>query len=162
MIGSTDSHTSLATAEEDNFFGKHSGAEPKPDRADASVLAVADGKVRIMGWEMTASGYAGVWATDNTREAIFDALMRKEVYATTGPRMIVRFFGGWDFQPGDARDAQSCRGRLRQGRADGRRSQRRAARQGRRASSSPRSRTRSAPISTASRSSRAGRRPMAR
>ena len=55
-----------------------------------------------MGWEQTASGYAGVWATENTREALFDAMQRKEVYATTGPRIIVRFFGGWDFQTGDA------------------------------------------------------------
>ena len=61
-----------------------------------------DKSVTLFGWEMTASGYAGVWATDNTRQAIFDALMRKEVYATTGPRMIVRFFGGWDFSAADA------------------------------------------------------------
>ena len=58
----------------------------------------------IMAWETIASGYAGVWATDNTREALFDAMQRKETYATTGPRMIVRFFGGWDF---DMRDAQN-------------------------------------------------------
>jgi hypothetical protein len=57
----------------------------------------------IQGWEYVSSGYAGVWATGNTRQAIWDAMMRKEVYATTGPRMTVRFFGGWDFEPGDAR-----------------------------------------------------------
>jgi hypothetical protein len=102
MIGSTDSHTSLATAEEDNFFGKASVAEPSPGRATHPFMESTDGKARIMGWEMTASGYAGVWATANTREAIFDALMRKEVYGTTGPRMTVRFFGGYDFQLGDA------------------------------------------------------------
>ena len=102
MIGSTDSHTSLATAEENNFFGKHSGAEPSPVRALHPFLQSADKSVTLFGWEMTASGYAGVWATDNTREAIFDALMRKEVYATTGPRMVVRFFGGWDFTQTDA------------------------------------------------------------
>jgi len=102
LIGSTDSHTSLATAEEDNFFGKASVAEPSPGRAMHAFMESTDGKAKIMGWEMTASGYAGVWATDNTRAAIFDALMRKEVYATTGPRMIVRFFGGFDFQPRDA------------------------------------------------------------
>ncbi|MBV9376483.1 MAG: DUF3604 domain-containing protein [Alphaproteobacteria bacterium] len=103
MIGSTDSHTSLATAEEDNFFGKHSGTEPSSGRAMHPLLQSPDGKLQIMGWEMTASGYAGIWATQNTRDAIFDALMRKEVYATTGPRMVVRFFGGFDFQPADAR-----------------------------------------------------------
>jgi Protein of unknown function (DUF3604) len=102
MIGSTDSHTSLATAESDNFFGKHSGAEPSPERAIHPFMQSADKSVTLFGWEMTASGYAGIWASDNTREAIFDALMRKEVYATTGPRMIVRFFGGWDFKPADA------------------------------------------------------------
>jgi hypothetical protein len=102
MIGSTDSHTSLATADQDNFFGKHAGAEPSPSRATHLFVASPDGSTKIMGWEQVASGYAAVWATENTRAAIFDALERKEVYATTGPRMVVRFFGGFDFQPGDA------------------------------------------------------------
>jgi len=99
MIGSTDSHTGLATAEEDNFFGKHSGSEPSAKRWEHPVGCF--GGVCIMGWEQAASGYAGVWATENTREALFDAMVRKETYATTGPRMIVRFFGGWDFEMQD-------------------------------------------------------------
>ena len=102
MIGSTDSHTSLATADEDNYFGKHPGSEPSPDRATHPFMASTDGKMKIIGWEAAASGYAGIWATENTREAIFDALMRKEVYATTGPRMTVRLFGGFDFTSADA------------------------------------------------------------
>jgi hypothetical protein len=100
MIGSTDSHTGLATAGENNFFGKHSGSEPGPQRY-AHPMAEVDGK-KYEGWSMVSSGYAAVWATENTREAIFDAMMRKETYATTGPRMLVRFFGGWDFVAADA------------------------------------------------------------
>ncbi|WP_145975915.1 DUF3604 domain-containing protein [Ruegeria atlantica] len=95
MVGSTDSHTSLATAQEDNFFGKHSGAEPSPQRPKHVVAQFDD--VQLISWEMVASGLAAVWATENTREAIFDAMERKEVYATTGSRMGVRFFGGWDY-----------------------------------------------------------------
>jgi hypothetical protein len=99
MVGSTDSHTSLATAEEENFFGKHSGNEPSPHRAEGVVGRFED---RVYwDWEMVASGYAAVWATDNTREALFDAMERKEVYATTGPRILVRFFGGWEFVEAD-------------------------------------------------------------
>lgn len=99
MIGSTDSHTGLATADEDNFFGKHSGTEPNPERI--THMAAQFGDEIIVGWEMVASGYAGVWATENTREALFDAMQRKETYATTGPRIPVRFFGGWDYTSDD-------------------------------------------------------------
>ena len=99
MIGSTDSHTSLATAEEDNFFGKHTGYEPKPGRMSHPFMENENGV--IMGWQMVASGLAAVWATENTRESIFDAMQRKEVYGTTGSRMRVRLFGGWDFTAQD-------------------------------------------------------------
>ncbi|HSR14310.1 MAG TPA: DUF3604 domain-containing protein [Gemmatimonadales bacterium] len=101
QIGSTDAHTSMPAVEEDNFFGKHTGVEPSPERAEHVVLGGSNGK--IMGWDMAASGYAAVWAMDNTREAIWDAMMRRETYATTGSRMLVRFFGGFDFTPEDAR-----------------------------------------------------------
>lgn len=99
MIGSTDSHTALATGDENNFFGKHSGNEPQAGRAvEPQNLGTREGR---FGWHYLAGGYAAVWATANTRSAIFDAMVRREVYATTGPRMTVRFFGGWDFMASD-------------------------------------------------------------
>ena len=100
MIGSTDSHTSLATADDNNFWGKNTPAEPSAKRCEHPFMTTK--LATIMGWEQTASGYAAVWATDNTRAALWDAMKRKETYATTGPRMTVRFFGGWDFAEGDA------------------------------------------------------------
>jgi hypothetical protein len=100
MVGSTDSHTGLSTADEDNFFGKHSGVEPGPDRWKHPVGRAGDQVAR--GWQLASSGYAAVWARDNTREALWDAIERREVYATTGPRITVRLFGGWAFDAGDA------------------------------------------------------------
>ncbi len=101
QIGSTDSHTSLATAQEDNFFGKHTGYEPGPDRMNHPMMQSPDKSKTIEGWQLAASGLAAVWATENTRKAIFDAIERKEVYATTGSRLMVRFFGGWEFTDED-------------------------------------------------------------
>ena len=101
VVGSTDSHTSLATAEEENFFGKLGHAEPNPERIHEPLNKFTD-EISWLGWESLASGYTGVWATENTREAIWGAMARKEVYGTTGPRMTVRFFGGWDFEAADA------------------------------------------------------------
>lgn len=101
VIGSTDAHTSLSTADENNYFGKHPGVEPNPHRATDAFVPGMD-KQR-MNWQALASGYAAVWARANTRAAIFDAMMKKEVYATTGPRMTVRVFGGWDFKAEDLR-----------------------------------------------------------
>lgn len=99
LIGSTDSHTALSTADENNFFGKHTGVEPRPGRAmEAQNLGTRVGR---FGWQYLAGGYAGVWAKANTRAEIFDALKRREVYATTGPRMTVRLFGGFGFTPED-------------------------------------------------------------
>jgi hypothetical protein len=104
MIGSSDAHTGLAAMEEDNFFGKTTPQEPGPERMTAIFASNAKNGAKIMDWEVGASGYAAVWATENTREAIWDAMERRETYATTGPRMIVRFFGGWEFEPKDATD----------------------------------------------------------
>jgi hypothetical protein len=104
LVGSTDAHTGLAAIEEDNFFGKATSAEPGDHRLTNPF--VKSEKAVIMDWEMTASGYAAVWARENTREALFDAMERRETYATTGPRMIVRFFGGFDFVPADVQNRQ--------------------------------------------------------
>ncbi len=104
MIGSPDSHTSLATTQEDNFFGKHSGSEPSPERMAHPFMANENGE--IFSWQQVASGLAAVWATENTREAIFDAMARKEVYASTGSRLAVRFFGGWNFTAQDMNSRQ--------------------------------------------------------
>jgi hypothetical protein len=100
MIGATDSHTGLATAQEDNFFGKHSGAEPGPARWEHPMAKMGDKQYN--GFDMVGSGLAAVWARENSRQALYDAMMRKETYATTGSRMLVRFFGGWEFTSQDA------------------------------------------------------------
>ena len=102
LIGSSDAHTGLAAMEEDNFFGKTTPQEPSPERVGATFMSNAKTGVTVMDWEVGASGYAAVWAEENTRESIWDAMERKETYGTTGPRMIVRFFGGYGFADGDA------------------------------------------------------------
>jgi hypothetical protein len=95
LIGSTDSHTALAAVEEENFFGKATNAEPSPKRMMHPFTRTENGAFE--GYELVASGFTGVWAKANTRAAIWDAMARKEVYGTTGPRISVRFFGGWDY-----------------------------------------------------------------
>jgi hypothetical protein len=104
LVGSSDAHTGLAAMEEDNFFGKTTPQEPSPHRMTATFISNPKTGVKVMDWEVSSSGYAAVWARENTRASLWDAMQRKETYATTGPRMIVRFFGGWDF---DAKDAQN-------------------------------------------------------
>jgi hypothetical protein len=101
MVGATDSHTGLATAEEENFFGKSTSVEPSATRVAHPFVKSKLGAIE--GYELAASGYQAVWAKENTREAIFDAMERKETYATTGPRIGVRFFGGWNFNDNDLR-----------------------------------------------------------
>ena len=104
LIGSTDSHTSLATADEDNFWGKLTWVEPSANRVMGGWFPNND-QLRGLwatAWRMNAAGYAAVWAKENTRESLFAAMKRKEVYASTGPRMTVRFFGGWNYQTDDA------------------------------------------------------------
>ncbi len=102
LIGSTDAHTSLATADEDDFWGKFTNDEPSPKRWSQPLVPNSELPWMVYEWQMAASGYAAVWATENTRAALFDAMRRRETYATTGPRMVVRLFGGWGFEEADA------------------------------------------------------------
>jgi hypothetical protein len=96
VIGSTDSHTGMSSAEEDNFHGK-TAFDSTPENVFGKYL-----DVERFGVNMSAAGLAGVWAEENTRDSIFAAFQRKEVYATTGPRIRLRFFGGWGFPAGAA------------------------------------------------------------
>ena len=101
MIGSTDAHTGLAAVEEDNFWGKVTPMEPNPDRLTNTFITDPNTGLTLMEWQVSSSGYAAVWAAENTREAIFDAMVRRETYGTTGTRMTVRFFGGYAFSTDD-------------------------------------------------------------
>ena len=102
LVAGSDAHTGLSAMEEENFFGKTTPKEPSPERMTKTFFHDAKTGVTVMDWEVSASGYAAVWARENTRESIFDAMERRETYATTGTRMVVRFFGGFDFVPQDA------------------------------------------------------------
>ena len=110
MIGSTDAHTSLSTADEKNYWGKTANMYPGSERSQGEFIHSADPAGQsTMNWEQAAAGYAGVWAKENTREALFDALRRGETYATTGPRIAVLFFGGWRFNDVDAGSSNVAR-----------------------------------------------------
>ena len=95
LIGSTDMHTGASSAEEDNYWGKF-GISGLPETKGVGAISTA------RGYDMGAAGLAAVWAEENTRDSLYNAFQRKEVYSTTGPRMQVRFFGGWNFDEADA------------------------------------------------------------
>ncbi|MBF7729099.1 DUF3604 domain-containing protein [Pseudomonas sp. N040] len=107
MIGATDSHTGLASAEEDNFFGKFTGVEPGAGERRYTDPVIQDrrpgnqGEITMQHYKAMAGGLAGIWAHENTREALWDAMARKEVYASTGTRLTVRVFAGQDFSADD-------------------------------------------------------------
>ncbi|MGI9288878.1 MAG: DUF3604 domain-containing protein, partial [Pseudomonadales bacterium] len=100
FIGSSDTHTSLSAVEENNFFGKNPIVEPSAKRY-AHVSKKTD-QGTVYSWQYVASGYAAVWARENTRESLWDAMKRRETYGTTGSRLVIRLFGGWDFTIEDA------------------------------------------------------------
>ncbi len=102
LVGASDNHVGLTTPDNDNFFGKFTQYEPNPHRADHLSKENKENGAKLFGWQYITSGLTAVWAPANTREALFDAMERREVYATTGPRMRVRFFGGFDFTEDDA------------------------------------------------------------
>jgi uncharacterized protein DUF3604 len=102
LVSGSDAHTGLTAMEEDSFFGKTVPQEPSPRRMGSTFIDNQATGVKVMDWEVGSSGYAAVWAKENTRTSIWDAMQRKETYSTTGSRMIVRFFGGWDFEAKDA------------------------------------------------------------
>jgi len=95
LVGSSDSHIALSSVEENNYFGKF------PIEAPSAHRSMDITSVNRIGWQYVSAGYVGVWAQENTREALFDAMEKREVYATSGPRMVVRLFGGWDFTADD-------------------------------------------------------------
>ncbi len=101
MSAASDTHTALSTTREENFFGKYQHTEPGPDRHNGEVIPAEDPALRILTQEENASGLMAVWARENVRGDLFDSMRRKEVYATTGTRIRVRVFGGWNFVPDD-------------------------------------------------------------
>ena len=101
LSAASDSHTALATTREENYFGKYAKTEASPDRHNHEVIPADDPSLRIMTSQEVASGLTAVWARENTRGDLFDGMRRKEVYGTTGTRIRVRVFGGWDFQADD-------------------------------------------------------------
>ncbi|MCC8431850.1 DUF3604 domain-containing protein [Reyranella aquatilis] len=103
MIGSTDAHTGLPAVEEDNFWGKVAPMEPSPERLTNTFVNNSKTGITVNDRDVVSAGYAGVWATENSRQSIFEAMERREVYATTGTRMVVRLFGGYEFTEADAK-----------------------------------------------------------
>jgi hypothetical protein len=101
MIGASDIHTGLSTSEENNYMGEFAAGEPSATRASRSETRGIG--MQRQGWQSLSGALAAVWATANTREAIFDAMKRREVYATTGSRMSVRVFGGFGLTARDFR-----------------------------------------------------------
>jgi len=118
LVGGTDIHTSLSTTRAENFFGVAPSSEPKPGRwKEYFVESRVSPELSTYTWEFGPGGLGGVWARENTREALWDAMERKETYCTTGTRPVVRVFGGWDFAANDVEKSDPLW--VAQGYADG-------------------------------------------
>ena len=100
FIGGTDSHTSMVSTREDNYWGKTPRGEAAADRYKHKILGVKK-ELETYESDTIASGLAAVWARNNTRADLYDAMEKKETYATTGSRITVRFFGGWEYDKND-------------------------------------------------------------
>lgn len=101
FYGTTDTHTAIPTTREDNYFGKYQHTEPSPNRHNGEVIPADDPALRILTAQESAAGLTAVWARENTRDEVYGAITRKEAYATTGSRIRVRVFGGWEFEADD-------------------------------------------------------------
>jgi len=95
MAGGSDSHNTGSPYRQDNFYGGHAQIDGTVDRRMAGVLAFGTLDVRYE----NPGGLTGVWAEENTRESLFDAMYRKETFGVSGPHIKVRFFGGWGYKP---------------------------------------------------------------
>ena len=102
FVGASDNHSSLCTTRAENYFGMAGQAEPRPDRWEMLFMGSRiSPKLNMYMWEALPGGMTAVWAKENTRESIWDALYRRECYATSGTRPLIRVFGGWDFAADD-------------------------------------------------------------
>ena len=158
LIGGNDAHIGVVTTREDNFYGEFANGLPSPERWKTPLMMIHNDPKQeplVSVWGEQAAGLGGVWARENTREGIWDALKRREVYATTGDRPVVRVFAGWEFVPADLNRSDFAENGYKKGVPMGGDLSKAPATSDR-SSWSCAARIRRAPTSTASRSSRAG------
>jgi hypothetical protein len=94
MVAGSDSHSAASSYRQDNYFGEHGTIDDTAEKRLSPVRTL-----NMDNRQVCTAGLTGVWAEENTRESIWAAIRRKETYATSGLRMKVRLFGGWDYDP---------------------------------------------------------------